>query len=128
MPHKITLSSQERAIKCAAMALDKKALNVKILEIKHLSSIADYLVLASGQSDKQAQAIADSVKQGLKKFGKAIDIEGLKEGNWIVIDYGDVIVHVFKNEIRHYYDLDALWSQAPLVEIPEEYLWEGQTA
>jgi ribosome-associated protein len=110
------------------MALDKKALNVKILKIKHLSSIADYLVLASGQSDKQAQAIADSVKQGLKKFGKAIDIEGLKEGNWIVIDYGDVIVHVFKNEIRHYYDLDALWSQAPLVEIPEEYLWEGQTA
>ena len=128
MPPKITLSSQERAIQCAALALDKKALDVKILEIRRLSSIADYLVLASGQSDKQAQAIADSVKQGLKKFGKAIDIEGLKEGNWIVIDYGDVIVHVFKEEIRHYYDLDSLWSQAPLLEIPEEYLWEGKKA
>jgi ribosome-associated protein len=128
MPTKITLSSQERAIKCAALALDKKALDVKIMEIKQLSSIADYLVLASGQSDKQAQAIADSVKQGLKKFGKAIDIEGLKEGNWVVIDYGDVIVHVFKEEIRHYYDLDSLWSQAPLLEIPEEYLWEGKKA
>jgi ribosome-associated protein len=128
MPPKITLSSQERAIKCAALALDKKALDVKILEIRHISSIADYLVLASGQSDKQAQAIADSVKQGLKKFGKAIDIEGLKEGNWVVIDYGDVIVHVFKEDIRRYYDLDTLWSEAPLVEIPEKYLWEGKKA
>ena len=128
MPTKITLSSRERAIKCAALALDKKALDVKILEISRLSSIADYLVLASGQSDKQAQAIADSVKQGLKKFGKVIDIEGLKEGNWVVIDYGDVIVHVFKEEIRHYYDLDSLWAQAPLLEIPEEYLWEGKKA
>jgi ribosome-associated protein len=128
MPPKITLSSQERAIKCAALALDKKALDVKILEIRHISSIADYLVLASGQSDKQAQAIADSVKQGLKKFGKALDIEGLKEGNWVVIDYGDVIVHVFKEDIRRYYDLDTLWSEAPLVEIPEKYLWEGKKA
>jgi ribosome-associated protein len=128
MPPKISLSSQERAIKCAALALDKKALDVKILEIKHISSIADYLVLASGQSDKQAQAIADSVRQGLKKFGKALDIEGLKEGNWVVIDYGDVIVHVFKEDIRRYYDLDTLWSEAPLVEIPEKYLWEGKKA
>jgi ribosome-associated protein len=128
MPPKITLSSQERAIKCAALALDKKALDVKILEIRRISSIADYLVLASGQSDKQAQAIADSVKQGLKKFGKALDIEGLKEGNWVVIDYGDVIVHVFKEDIRRYYDLDTLWSEAPLVEIPEKYLWEGKKA
>jgi ribosome-associated protein len=128
MPTKITLSSQDRAIKCAELALDKKALDVKILKISGISSIADYLVLASGQSDKQAQAIADSIKQGLKKFGKAIDIEGLKEGNWIVIDYGDVIVHVFKEEIRHYYDLDSLWSRAPLLEIPEEYRWEGKKA
>lgn len=128
MPPKISLSSQERAIKCAALALDKKALDVKILEIKRISSIADYLVLASGQSDKQAQAIADSVRQGLKKFGKALDIEGLKEGNWVVIDYGDVIVHVFKEDVRRYYDLDTLWSEAPLVEIPGKYLWEGKKA
>src|SRR5512135_1332548 len=106
MRDKMRLTSHERAVKCAAMALDKKALDVKVLEIGRLSSIADYLVLASGRSDKQVQAIADSVRQGLKKYGKALDIEGVKEGQWIVIDYGDVIVHIFQEEIRRYYNLD----------------------
>ncbi|CAG0949672.1 ribosome silencing factor [Geobacter sp.] len=126
MTDKLTLTPRERALECARLALDKKALDVKILEIGRLSSIADYLVLASGRSDRQAQAIADSVKKGLKKYGKAIDIEGLKEGNWIVIDYGDVLVHIFQEEIRHYYDLDGLWSAAPQEEIPDAYLWEGK--
>jgi len=100
--------------------LEKKALDVRVLEIRRLSSIADYLVLTSGRSDKQAQAIADAVKQGLKEFGKALDVEGLREGNWIVIDYGDVIVHVFKEEVRRYYNLDELWNAAPSLEIPED--------
>ncbi len=126
MPVKTSLSSRERALKCAALALDKKALDVKILEIANISSIADYLVIASGQSDKQTQAIAESVRLGLKKFGKTSGIEGLKEGNWVVIDYGDVIVHVFKEEIRRYYDLDSVWSDAPLVKIPDKFLWEGK--
>ncbi len=126
MPTNSTLTSRERAIKCAAQALDKKALDVRILEIGRLSSIADFLVLASGRSDKQVQAIADSVKQGMKKFGKALDIEGMSEGKWVVIDYGDVIVHIFQEEQRRYYDLDELWSAAPAVAIPEEYLWEGK--
>ncbi|MRR34043.1 ribosome silencing factor [bacterium] len=125
MSTKPDLTALERAIQCAALALDKKAVNVKILEIKRISSIADYLVLATGASDKQTQAIAESVRTGLKKFGKALDIEGLKEGNWIVIDYGDVILHVFKEELRRYYNLDELWAEAPLVEIPSEFLWEA---
>ncbi len=125
MPN-ITLTSRERAIKCAALALDKKALDVRVLEIGRLSSIADYLVLATGRSDKQAQAIADSVKQGMKKFGKVLDVEGMTEGKWVVIDYGDVIVHIFQEEQRRYYDLDELWSAAPAVAIPEEFLWEGK--
>ncbi len=126
MPTNSTLTSRERAIKCAALALDKKALHVRILEIGRLSSIADYLVLASGRSDKQVQAIADSVKQGMRKLGKALDIEGMTEGKWVVIDYGDVIVHIFQEEQRRYYDLDELWSAAPAVAIPEEFLWEGK--
>jgi ribosome-associated protein len=126
MTDKPTLTPRERALECARLALDKKALDVKIMEIGRLSSIADYLVLASGRSDKQAQAIADSVKKGLKKYGKALDVEGLKEGNWIVIDYGDVLVHVFQEEIRRYYDLDGLWAAADRVEIPTAYLWEGK--
>ncbi len=125
---KSSLTSLERAIQCAALALDKKALNVKILEIQRISSIADYLVLATGSSDKQTQAIAESVRHGLKKFGKPLDIEGLKEGNWVVIDYGDVILHVFKEDQRRYYNLDELWSNAPPVEIPAEYQWETSKA
>ena len=120
MKDKITLDSRERALSCALFALEKKALNVKILEIKRLSSIADYLVLASGTSDKQTQAIAESVKKGLKQFGKALDVEGLREGNWVVIDYGDVIVHVFQESTRRYYNLEELWNAAPILEIPEE--------
>ncbi len=119
-PAKQRLNAKERAIMCATLALDKKAFDVKILEISRLSSIADYLVIATGKSDKQAQAIADSIKQGLKKFGKALDVEGLKEGNWIVIDYGDVIVHVFHEELRRYYDLDGLWHNAPSLDIPDD--------
>lgn len=125
---KTALAPLERAIQCAALALDKKAADVKVLDIRRLSSIADYLVLATGYSDKQTQAIAESVRLGLKKFGKALDIEGVKEGSWIVIDYGDVILHVFKEDVRRYYDLDGLWADAPQVDIPTEYLWEEKKA
>lgn len=121
---KPVISSEDRAVNSAALALDKKAFNVKVLDIRKISTIADYLVLATGTSDKQVIAIADSVKSGLKKYGKAIDIEGAREGKWVVIDYGDVIVHVFLEEMRAYYDLDELWSNAEKVAIPEEYLWE----
>jgi ribosome-associated protein len=127
MKDKVTLDSRERALSCALFALEKKALNVKVLEIARLSSIADYLVLASGTSDKQTQAIAESVKTGLKKFGKALDVEGLREGNWVVIDYGDVIVHIFQESTRRYYNLDELWNAAPLLEIPEEEGFRGDS-
>ena len=124
MQAKEVLTAQERAIKCAAFALDKKALDVKILEIKKISSIADYLVLASGRSDRQVQAIADSVKTELKPFDRPIDTEGMEEGRWVVLDYGDVIVHVFQEEVRRTYNLDDLWGRAPRVAIPDEFLWE----
>jgi len=127
-PAKQRLNAKERAIMCATLALDKKAFDVKVLEISRLSSIADYLVIATGKSDKQAQAIADSIKQGLKKYGKALDVEGLKEGNWIVIDYGDVIVHVFHEELRRYYDLDGLWHNAPSLDIPDDSQVKGPAA
>lgn len=124
MQDKEVLTAQERALKCAAFALDKKALDVKILEIKRISSIADYLVLASGRSDRQVQAIAESVKVGLKPFDRPIDMEGVDQGRWVVIDYGDIIVHVFQEDVRKMYSLDELWGRAPQIEIPQELLWE----
>lgn len=117
---KPNLSSPERALKCAELAFDKKAYNIRVLDISKLSSIADYLVIISGSSDKQNQAIADSIRTGLKKFGKVNDIEGASEGKWIVMDYGDVLVHIFQDELRRYYDLDGLWHLAPEMELPPE--------
>jgi ribosome-associated protein len=120
MTDKEQLTSRERALRAALLALDKKAFNLKVLDIHRFSSIADYLVLADGHSDKQVQAIADSVKKGLKKYGKALDIEGVREGNWVIIDYGDVIVHIFHEEMRRYYNLDELWLHAREEEVPAD--------
>lgn len=116
---KLTLTAEERALKCAELAFDKKAYDIRALDISRISSIADFLVIISGSSDRQNQAIADSIRIGLKKYGKINDIEGAKEGVWIVMDYGDVLVHIFKDDLRRHYDLDGLWNMAPLLDLPK---------
>lgn len=120
------LDSKKKAVLCAAYALEKKALNVRILEVRDLSSITDYLLIASGTSDRQVEAIVESVRLGLKKEHQIspIAIEGAKEGRWALLDYGDVMVHIFQEPVREFYDLDGLWSEAPEIEIPEEHRWE----
>ncbi len=120
------LNSKEKAVLCAAYALEKKALNVRVLQVSELSSITDFLLIASGSSDRQVQAVVESVRLGLKKdhHTSPIAIEGAKEGRWALIDYGDVMVHVFQEPVREFYDLDGLWSEAPEVEVPDEYHWE----
>jgi ribosome-associated protein len=117
---KLSLNSRERALKCAELAYDKKAFDIRALDISRVSSIADFLVIISGASDKQNQAIADSIRTGLKKYGKVQDMEGVREGKWIVMDYGDVLVHIFHEPLRSYYDLDGLWKMAPELELPKE--------
>jgi ribosome-associated protein len=118
-PEKVTLTAEERALKCAELAFDKKAYDIRALDISRVSSIADFLVIISGSSDRQNQAIADSIRIGLKKYGKINDIEGAKEGVWIVMDYGDVLVHIFKDDLRRHYDLDGLWGMAPQLDLPK---------
>lgn len=118
--------SKDRAILCAAYALEKKALEVRVLEVKGLSTLTDYLLIASGSSDRQVQAVAEAVRAGLKDDHATppMAVEGMKEGRWVLLDYGDVMVHIFHKPVRDFYDLDGLWSEAPEVEIPEEYHWE----
>lgn len=113
--------SKERALLCAGHALEKKALNVRILNVCGLSSLTDYLVIASGRSDRQVQAIAEAVRLGLKQEHATppLAVEGMKEGRWVLVDYGDVMVHVFQEPVREFYDLDGLWREAPEVSIPE---------
>lgn len=113
---------KERALLCAGYALEKKAFNVRLLEVKGLSSLTDYLLLASGRSDRQVQAVAESVRLGLKKdYATApMAVEGMREGRWVLLDYGDVMVHVFQQPIREFYDLDGLWIEASEIPVPEE--------
>ncbi len=117
---KPTMSSVERAVRCAELASDKKGFDIRVVDITGLSTIADLLVIISGQSDKQNQAICDHIRRELKKFGKVQGIEGETEGKWIVMDYSDVLVHIFHEEQRRRYDLDGLWEKATEVELSAE--------
>lgn len=104
--------------KAAAKALDsKKALNLKILHIAELSVIADYFVIATGTSNTQVKALADEVEYQLKEKGIAPShIEGYNSNSWILLDYGSVVVHVFTQESRSFYDLDRLWQDGEEVD------------
>ena len=117
---KATLKTPERALRCAELAADKKGYDIRVVDISRISTIADMLVIISGQSDKQNQAICDHIRKELKKFGKVQEIEGETEGKWIVMDYGDVLVHIFHEEQRHRYDLDGLWEKGEEVDLPAE--------
>ena len=98
--------------------MDKKAEGAVILNIGKLSSIADYLLICSAASERQVQAIANSVEEGLKKKKvRPLSIEGVREGRWALIDYGDVIAHIFLEPVREFYNLEGLWPEAPRVEI-----------
>ena len=98
--------------------MDKKAEGAVILNIGKLSSIADYLLICSASSERQVQAIANSVEEGLKKKNvRPLSIEGVREGRWALIDYGDVIAHIFLLPVREFYNLEGLWPEAPRVEI-----------
>ncbi len=113
----ITLDSKEIAVKCAQIADQKKAQDIVILDISKISSVTDYFVICSGINDRQLYAIADEIDKQLKKLSvKKFGIEGYREAKWILIDYGDAIVHLFDKEMRSYYDLELLWGDAPRVE------------
>ncbi len=95
-----------------------KALDVVVLDLRGLASFADTFIICSGRSHRQVSAIAESVQQDLKAKGiNSLGIEGLREGHWILMDYGDVIIHVFYAPIRTYYDLEGLWSDAERIEL-----------
>ncbi|RPH50173.1 MAG: ribosome silencing factor [Desulfobacteraceae bacterium] len=96
--------------------LGKKALNIVALDVRGLTSVADFFIVCSGRSNRQVAAIADFVERTLKKAGiKPLSVEGKNEGLWVLLDYGDVIIHVFYETVRKFYDLEGLWSDAKRV-------------
>ncbi|MBI3357295.1 MAG: ribosome silencing factor [Nitrospirae bacterium] len=101
--------------------LDKKALDVQILHVAPLTSVADYLVLGSAESDRQTRAIADYLDSVLSRSGhRPLSIEGTTSGQWVLLDFGDVIAHIFRQDARSHYALERLWSDAKLVQIPDD--------
>jgi ribosome-associated protein len=117
-----TDASRARALACARAAIDKKAENLKILDLTEISGFTDYFVICSALSDRQVQAISDSVEGALKDLGcELLSAEGYAEGRWVLMDFGDVVVHIFLDALREYYDLESLWADAPQVKVPSEF-------
>lgn len=105
------------ALHCAGVADDKKGNEILVLDIRHVSSIADYFVIASGGSDKHVRAMADEIAlRSEEELGqKPYHVQGLVEGQWVIIDFVDVVVHLFTEPSRKYYNLDRLWGDAKVV-------------
>jgi ribosome-associated protein len=112
----------EKALACTRFALDRKAYDLELLEVTKLTSVADYFLICTGRSDTQVRAIAEHIEQSLAAEGiRPLALEGLQRGQWILMDYGDVVVHIFYQPIRAFYDLEGLWIKAPRVRLPEPY-------
>lgn len=111
----------ETALLAVEYALDKKAMNLKLLDVRDLSTLTDYLLIASGRSDRQVQAIAENIKTEFKHHHNVLPlaVEGMDKGRWILLDYGDIMVHVFQQPVREFYDLEGLWSEAPEVALEQ---------
>ena len=113
---------RETALLCVRYALDRKAYDLVLMDVSQCTSLADYFLICTGRSDTQVQAIAQSIEENLRKLGrKPRMIEGLRSGHWVLMDYGDVVVHIFLESVRDFYDLERLWARAPIVNLPEPY-------
>ena len=107
-----------RARRLADAALDRKAEDVVALDVREMTSFADTFLLASGTSDRHVRSVTDAIVEAARADGGApLGTEGYEEGRWVLIDLGDVVVHVFRSEMREHYDLDRLWSDAPRIDL-----------
>lgn len=115
-------AARDLMLACVEAALDRKAYDLVVLHTAEHTSVADYFVLCSGRSDTQVQAIADAIEARNRADGeRPLAVEGREHAKWILLDYGDVVVHVFYTPVREFYDLERLWAHAPRVELPEPF-------
>jgi len=105
----------------AAMA--KKAMEIVLIDLRGLSSITDYFLIMSGNSDRHTKAIAEEILKKMEENGyRPLGTEGLAEGRWILLDFGELVIHVFYEPVRQYYDLEGLWADAPRVNWEESFV------
>jgi ribosome-associated protein len=111
-------SARKLAIDIAAAALEKKAVGLEVLDVAGRVDYADFLVLMSGRSDRQVAALAEGIEEALRNTGRRpVNVEGKQAARWVLMDYGDVIVHVFLEDARSAYDLEGLWEDARRVPV-----------
>jgi ribosome-associated protein len=112
----------ERVYAALHAASEKKAIEPVVLDLREIASFTDYFLIVSGQNERQVQAIADEIYEQLKKSGSAAArVEGYKTAEWILLDFGDFVVHVFEQKARKFYDLERLWRESKRVELPAEF-------
>jgi ribosome-associated protein len=117
-----SISSWDKTLLVTRSALEKKAYDLVVMEVREMTSIADYFVICSGRSDRQVQSIAQGIEECLGQSAIVpLSIEGANRGHWVLMDFADVIVHIFYEPVRQFYDLDGLWGDAPRVPLPEPY-------
>lgn len=111
------MENSKKMVKLAFEALeDKKGEDIQVIEIKDISVIADYFIIANGANSQQVDALVDSVKDKLGRNGhEPLRVEGVRSANWILLDYGDVIVHVFSKEDRLFYNLERIWRDGKII-------------
>jgi ribosome-associated protein len=115
----MTLTLTEKTYLCAVAADSKKAEGIVVLDVEPFSSVAEHFLICSGASDRQVRAIADAIDEQLRQNGeRPLAMEGYQKGTWVLIDCADLVVHVFDDETRRFYDLERLWHRAAHVEVP----------
>lgn len=115
------IDAREKALLGSSIASQKKASDIVVLDMRRLVSFTDYFLICNGESDTQIRAIADAIIGEMKKRKvKAWHVEGYEEAKWVLLDYGDVIIHIFHSEISQFYQLDKLWADAPLLPLPTD--------
>jgi ribosome-associated protein len=116
----VEMNSWEKTLLLTRYALDKKACDLVVLDVHEHTSIADYFILCSGRSDRQVQSIAQGLQENAAEEGfRPFAVEGTQRGHWVLLDFSDVIVHIFYEPVRQFYDLDGLWGHAPRAKLPE---------
>ena len=115
---KIDRDSKHRATLAAKAANSKKAEDVLVLDVREITYLADYFIICSGATSRQVRAVVDEVDAALtKEHAFPLHVEGFPDCRWVLMDYGDIIVHVFEHEAREYYDLEGLWGEAAKVAV-----------
>jgi ribosome-associated protein len=108
----------DKALLCLKIIMERKAIDPVLFEVGKLTSIADYFLVTSGNSNRQVQAISQHVLERMREEGfKPYGVEGVQEAHWALMDYGDIVIHIFYHPVREFYDLEGLWIEAPRVEL-----------